>query len=186
MQVLKSMGGVANGWAKFAVTLLAVGWFGVYALNRVIPPSDKTPKPDVNMISRYDEGLLSPSTDAPDSKNLKDSEINAVGASGAPSSSMVGTLGSEIWTSLTSLFGAKAAQLVLAFLSGTGIGLAGRPTITYLNKRRIAAAKKLLKNIEQAQILAAKAGERGIEPVSTTAIAPPNPSVTANVLAPRV
>ncbi len=52
MQVLKSLGTVANGWAKFVVTLLAAGWFGVYALNEMRRVHGQTTSRALNSMMR--------------------------------------------------------------------------------------------------------------------------------------
>jgi hypothetical protein len=177
MQLLKSIGGVANGWAKFVVTLFAMGWFGVYALNEVTSQETTKASTEPSSVSRYDKDLLD-ATPTP--------EVNAASTDGQPivdsplvsdapaSASVVRSFGTEIWGALSVVFGAKLAQLILAFLSGTGLGLAGRPALSRFNQnRRLAAARKRILNLEQDRQLLAAAGIVNGEPRTAASVVPP-------------
>jgi len=153
MGILRSLGGVANSWAKFVVALGALGWFGVYALDEL-----RTPKPIqhlTNSIAKYDEGLpLQPESDTVTGNNVTvENEPNDE----APSNSVFKSLAVEAWSAGSSLMGNPVAQLALIGLLGGGVGLALRPTLTRINRhRRLLAAKRRQSLLEEdRQLLAA-------------------------------
>lgn len=169
MSILKSIGVVANGWAKFIVALVALGWFGAYGINELRSSVPEGGDSTMALIQKYDEDLSSiPGNGEPNSSSVGASSQSrneaastsdiALAADASPS--VFGSLGSELSSALAVLFGNKTIQFTLATLAGAGLGLASRPLLTSYNRhRRILAAKKRQLLLEEdRQLLAIAAG----------------------------
>lgn len=185
MQVLNSIGSVANGWAKFVVTLLAIGWFGVYALNEIRPggggsQSKRISDPVVG------ESELAQATESSQSISAHREQVPPTDMDGQPPS-IVDSLGSELWASLSKIFGAKLAQLTLAFASGAGVGLVARPALNrFSEQRRLAAARKRLQSLEEDRKLLAMAGELALKTNPDSAAGDASKPLVEAVQSPRV
>lgn len=131
MKILKAIGGVANGWLKFFVTLAAVGWFGFNALDRYTGP-----ELDASTPTEY----------------LVVSETSTTeGESQATYASLIGDMNlSEIKDEVAGFAKTPNATVLLGLFSAFGLGLASRPGLDWFNKkRRIRTAKKRAKQHEE-------------------------------------
>ena len=155
MDLLKSIGGIANGWGKFVVALVAVGWFGLQAVDRIVTDQDQqevsTPAPDADMyVSTKTE------TQGAGTEESTYTSMPVTNSTAPPTS--FGKITNEIKSGATTLFGMLPTQLSLALLTGIALGLFGRPGFDWIvEKRRIASARKRMRLYERDQQLLAKA-----------------------------
>lgn len=175
MQILKSIGGAASGWAKFLVTLLAMGWFGVYAIDRLTSDGDAVLQ-DVTQLDAEKDALGG--ADSSISENYGDPATEE--GPNSPNSA-VGAIGSELWSGLHVFLSNQVTTLVLAFLAGGGLGLAGRPVLTHMNqRRRLRAAVNRQRLYEQDRQLLASSSEASVASATDDPLRPVSESVAAH------
>ena len=156
MPILKTIGSIANGWAKFGVALVGLGWFGMATLNRLAPAQEI---PVVESESSLDSEET-PNTTSSDMEGQLSSESET---------SVVSSIASELGDSATGFLGNHRAQLTLLFLAGLGVGLAGRPVVTHINqKRKLLAAKRRLKRMEEDRQLLAMVSSGTLDEMDET------------------
>ena len=135
MKILKALGGVANGWLKFFVTLAAVGWFGFNALDRYTGPEPDSTTP-----------MMVAETSSTDGEE-QETYANTISTMNL----------TEITDEVTEFAKKPNATVLLSLISAFGLGLASRPGLDWFNKkRRVRSAKKRAKRYEEDRQLLAE------------------------------
>ena len=132
MRILKTLGGVANGWLKFFVTLAAVGWFGFNALDRYTEPEKNSPTPTEKVVTE---------TSAEGEAQMTYTNMNL----------------NQIKDEVTGFAKKPNTMVLLGLFSAFGLGLVSRPGLDWFEKkRRIRSAKKRAKRYEEDRQLLAE------------------------------
>ena len=143
MKILRALGGVANGWLKFFVTLAAVGWFGFNALDRYTGPEPDSSTPTENVM------IAETSSEGGEEEQ-------------ATYTSMVSNMNlTQIKDEVTGFAKNPNATVLLGLFSAFGLGLASRPGMDWFNKkRRVRSAKKRAKRYEEDRQLLAEVARK--------------------------
>ena len=163
MKILKALGGVANGWLKFFVTLAAVGWFGFNALDRYTGSESESSIPTEDLTVAEGEVFAVTPTSPDSSTPTEDLTVAEPGSIDVePQMTYASTVGNmnfaQMKDEVTGFAKNPNATVLLGLLSAFGLGLASRPGIDWFNKkRRIRSAKKRAKRYEEDRQLLAEA-----------------------------
>lgn len=182
MSFIESAGRFASSWAKFGVTLVALGWFGLETLDRVVPRATRGPS----------AVIASPIVDSQVVRASGDDDATRSGNNPEPileDRSALRAITQELSTNLLRIGDNRGLQLLVALISGLVTGLVGRPGVDrFVRWRRVQAAKRRVRLFEQDQLLLASVPPPQRQVVPTTDGASPPPAVTseaARELAPR-
>ena len=145
MSTLKGLGTIANGWIKFVVALVAIGWFGLTAVdkfskeseldsNELVKSQDSNNKEVSPLFTSTVETTDNTSNDASahKTKELRETPVSLIAK--------------DLKTGASSIFSMRSTQLIIALIVGLVAGMIGRPGFDWLKeKREIAKAKKFMR-----------------------------------------
>lgn len=149
MPILESAGRFASNWAKFGVTLAAVGWFGLEALDRVLPgPGREAPmiatSPVVESRGIRVSGNHNEVEDADGQETFPEHR------------SALQAVTQEFLANLSGIGDNRLIQVLVSLFVGLVTGLAGRPGVDrFIRWRRIQAARRRVRLFERDQLLLA-------------------------------